>query len=547
MLKITEKLLAFFLLIICISCSKDDNETITPVDPPTTTPPTKGETFWWNEGVFYEIFVRSFYDSNGDGIGDLQGLIQKLDYLNDGNPNTHTDLGVKGIWLMPINQSPSYHGYNVINYREVNSEYGTNEDFKMLMEEAHNRGIKVIIDLVINHTSSQHPWFDLSKSGDMDLRNWYLWSTNKPSYSGPWGQDVWHRYGDSYYYGVFWSGMPDLNFDNEEVKTEIKDIANFWLEEMNVDGFRLDAAKHIVENGSTQENTQGTLDWWTEFNQSYKSTKPEALAVGEVWDQTNIVLSYLDNRLDFCFEFDLASDILSSVNNSNPNSIAQKMEELNTLYPYHQYGTFLTNHDQNRTIGSLSNNVNKNKLAASVYLTLPGIPFIYYGEEIAMRGQKPDEDIRRPMLWNANTNAGFSTGLPWRTIDNNYTSFNVATLQADQNSIWTRYNKLVQARNRESALSVGTFQVVQSSEDEIYAYLRYDNENAILVVHNFGETLEDFKLTLETTLVEEGRYNTVNLLSDQMHSQISINQYGGFIDYQIAELDQYESLLLKLQ
>jgi len=533
-------------LIISLSCSEDDKADV-PIDPPSTVAPTKGQTYWWNNAVFYEIFVRSFYDSNGDGIGDLQGIIQKLDYLNDGDPNTTTDLGITGIWLMPINQSPSYHGYDVVDYRGVNPDYGTNEDFKQLMDEAHARGIKVIIDLVINHTSSLHPWFQASKDSDNNFRDWYLWSDSKPNYSGPWGQNVWHGSSGSYYYGVFWSEMPDLNFENEEVRTEIKDITNFWLDEMKVDGFRLDAAKHIIEDGSNQENTQGTLDWWSEFNQEFKSINPHALAVGEVWDETTVVLSYLDNRLDFCFEFDLAQDILSAVKNSNPVLIVQKMEEMNTQYPYHQYGTFLTNHDQNRTIGSLSNNIAKNMLASSIYLTLPGIPFIYYGEEIAMRGQKPDEDIRKPMLWNSSTNAGFSTSQPWRSVNSNYVTLNVATLQSDETSIWSRYNRLVQLRNSESALSVGTYQKVLPDTEEVYSYLRYDDENAILVIHNFSEKLKDFSLTLETTALEEGVYDVVDLLSSEVLTQITINEYGGFKDYTINQLDAFESLLLKIQ
>ncbi len=544
---VIRKIFVFAGFLLSLGCSENDKINSAPIGPPTTTAPTKGQTYWWNEGVFYEIFVRSFYDSNGDGIGDLQGIIQKLDYLNDGDPNTTTDLGVKGIWLMPINPSPSYHGYDVVDYRSVNPDYGTNADFKQLIDEAHRRGIKVIIDLVINHTSSQHPWFQSARNGDANFRNWYIWSDSKPEYAGPWGQNVWHAYGGAYYYGVFWSEMPDLNYTNEEVKTEIKDITRYWLEEMHIDGFRLDAAKHIVEAGAQQENTQGTLNWWSTFNQTFKSINPDALAVGEVWDETIVVLSYLDHRLDFCFEFDLAQDILAAVNNSNPAPIVQKMEALNTLYPYHQYGTFLTNHDQNRTIGALSNGIPRNRLAATIYLTLPGIPFIYYGEEIAMQGQKPDEDIRTPMLWNTGTHAGFSTTQPWRNVNSNYETYNVATLQSEEQSIWKRYNQLVQIRNSESALSVGTYQTVSANVKEIYAYLRYDEGTAILVVHNFGKKLEDFTLTLETTLLKEGTYDVADLLSGNVQTQITINQYGGFIKYAIDELNAFESLILKIQ
>ncbi len=159
---------------------------------------------WWNDRVFYEIFVRSFYDSDGDGIGDLRGVIEKLDYLNDGDPTTTTDLGITGIWLMPVAQSPSYHGYDVTDYYTIEEDYGTNEDFQELIQAAHDRGIAVIVDLVLNHTSSQHPWFIASEEGDPQFADWYIWSDDPPAYKGPWGQNVWHKRGDRYFFGLFW-------------------------------------------------------------------------------------------------------------------------------------------------------------------------------------------------------------------------------------------------------------------------------------------------------------------------------------------------------
>ncbi|MES2484846.1 MAG: alpha-amylase family glycosyl hydrolase, partial [Bacteroidota bacterium] len=198
------------------------------------------QTFWWNETVFYEAFVRSFKDSNGDGKGDIQGLISKLDYLNDGNPNTTTDLGVTGLWLMPIMQSPSYHGYDVTDYMAVEQDYGTNADFQQLITECHNRGIKVIIDLVMNHTSNQHPWFVASTNPTSDKRDWYIWEDTNPGTPGPFG-DAWYQNNGAYYYGAFYSGMPDLNFNNPEVHQAFEDVSEFWLTDMHVDGFRLDA------------------------------------------------------------------------------------------------------------------------------------------------------------------------------------------------------------------------------------------------------------------------------------------------------------------
>ncbi|HLF74078.1 MAG TPA: alpha-amylase family glycosyl hydrolase, partial [Anaerolineales bacterium] len=176
---------------------------------------------WWNNSVFYEIFVRSFYDSNGDGVGDFNGITEKLDYLNDGDPDTTSDLGITGIWLMPIFPSPSYHGYDVTDYYAVNPEYGTMEDFRRLLTEADRRGIRIIIDLVLNHTSDQHPWFRSAVSDrNSPYRDWYLWSDTQPGYGGPWGQTVWHSSPTGYYYGLFVDFMPDLNYDNPAVTDE---------------------------------------------------------------------------------------------------------------------------------------------------------------------------------------------------------------------------------------------------------------------------------------------------------------------------------------
>ena len=186
------------------------------------------KTPWWYGTVFYEIFLRSFYDSNGDGIGDLRGLIQKLDYLNDGDSTTTTDLGVSGIWLMPINPSPSYHGFDVTDYRNVNPQYGTLSDFRTLIDSAHARGIKVIIDFVMNHSSSQHPWFMQSASSPTSpYRDWYTWRATDPGYRGPWGEQVWFPRNGAYYFGIFTSGMPDLNLANSQVKAAVFDATRF--------------------------------------------------------------------------------------------------------------------------------------------------------------------------------------------------------------------------------------------------------------------------------------------------------------------------------
>ena len=259
---------------------------------PVTAPVAKD----WNGRVWYEVFVRSFADGNGDGIGDLRGLTAKLDYLNDGDPATTSDLGITGLWLMPVMESPSYHGYDVIDYRKVEQDYGTSADFKALLAAAHKRGIKVIVDLVMNHTSSQNPWFKDAQTPGSKHDDWYVWATENPGYLGPDGQLVWHQLGKRWFYGVFSENMPDLNLRNPAVTAELKDIARFWLQDMGVDGFRLDAAKHLIEDGRVQTNTPETLAWLKDFKASVDAAKPGSLLVGEVWDPASIAGSYVPGQ-----------------------------------------------------------------------------------------------------------------------------------------------------------------------------------------------------------------------------------------------------------
>jgi len=356
------------------------------------------ETHWWNDRVFYEIFVRSFKDSNGDGKGDIQGLISKLDYLNDGDPNTTTDLGITGIWLMPIQPSPSYHGYDVTDYMGVEQDYGTSADFTALINACHARGIKVIIDLVMNHTSSQHPWFVASASSPAnEKRDWYIWEDNNPGTPGPLENYPWAQLNGDWYYNAFYSGMPDLNFNNQEVHTAFENIANYWLTDMNIDGFRLDAVRYLYESGAINKDAPQTLAYWQEFRSYYKSVKPDAFAVGEAWDVTSVASQYVNNNgLDYVFEFELADNIIQGLNNGSANGVNTQMEKVVQSYPHLQWGTFLSNHDTNRVMSQLLNSADKAKAAATILLTLPGIPYIYYGEEIGMTGVTPDENKRNP-------------------------------------------------------------------------------------------------------------------------------------------------------
>ena len=371
--------------LIFTACSKNVPQPAPVTLTPTTqviaesTSPVYGfdDPLWWEHAVFYEIFVRSFYDSNGDGIGDFNGIIEKLDYLNDGDPATTTDLGINAIWLMPIFPSPSYHGYDVTDYLSVNPQYGTMEDFSRLLGEAHKRGIHVIIDFVINHSSIEHPWFVDAVNPESKYHDWYIWSETDPGYLGPWGQKVWHQAANGlYYYGIFWEGMPDLNYTNPEVTSQIESAADYWVNTIGVDGFRVDGAKHLIEEGTIQANSNATPAWFTKFMALYKGWNPSVMSVGEVWDPSKITTSYLKSQsFDMVFDFDLASALISNVRNASPRSLSGSITTETSLYNGDGMGTFLANHDMDRVLSQFGDDVNNAKHAATIFLTIPGTPF----------------------------------------------------------------------------------------------------------------------------------------------------------------------------
>ena len=489
-----------------------------------------GDMPWWNDAVFYEVFVRSFNDSDGDGVGDINGLIDKLDYLNDGDLNTTDDLGVTGLWLMPIMESPSYHGYDVVDYFKVDEEYGTEEDFRRLIEEAHERGIRVVVDLVTNHTSREHPWFEESRDPAAERRDWYIWEDEDPGYRGPQGQQVWHRTPEGYYYALFWEGMPDLNYENPEVTDAMQYAARHWLEDMGVDGFRLDAIKHIVENGQMQENTKATHDWLKGFYSFYKDVNPDALTVGEAWASTQQVLKYTGDEVDIAFQFDLANAILSSANYGLSSMISKEQQAVVGNFPPGQYATFLTNHDQNRVMSQVGGDENKAKVAATWLLTSPGAPFIYYGEEIGMTGTKPDEDIRRPMQWQSDDGlaVGFTTGKPWRYPAEDYKERSVALQTDDPNSLLNHYRALIQLRIEHEALRIGEWIEVETDSSDVYAFMRTTGEEHLLILINFSEdSVSDYSLSIaEGPLV--GESNLQVLFGSADPQSISANETGGF-------------------
>ncbi|MBB6670158.1 alpha-amylase family glycosyl hydrolase [Cohnella nanjingensis] len=439
--------------------------------------------------VYYEIFVRSFADSNGDGIGDLNGVTQKLDYVKS--------LGADGIWLMPIQPSPSYHGYDVTDYYGINKDYGTPDDLKRLLAEAHKRGIRVIMDLVVNHTSSEHPWFaDASKGPTSAYRDWYIWSSERGGRSpadGAAGAPPWHALNGDDYLGIFWEGMPDLNFDNPAVRQEMTAVGQYWLKQ-GFDGFRLDAAKHIYGDFNSTINTPGVKQknqaWWQEFRSGLNEVNPKAYLVGEVWDGPAVIGPYLKDAFDSAFNFDLAGKLIGAADTERSADIGFTLSRIYDYYAKSSDGKFvdalfLSNHDQNRVMSAVGGNVNHAKTAAAMLLTLPGNAFVYYGEELGMSGLKPDERIREPFPWNREPGkAGETT---WEASQyRGDGTVSVEQEESDKDSLLSRYRTLISWRKQDEALRKGTVGSYEIGNDAVMAYTRAAGEVKRLVLHNLS-------------------------------------------------------------
>lgn len=414
----------------------------------------------YNGRVFYEIFVRAFNDSNQDGIGDLKGVTEKLDYLKD--------LGVRGIWLMPINSSPSYHGYDVSDYYKINSDYGTMDDYKELIKEAHKRDIKVEMDMVINHTSTENQWFKAASTDKKSkYRNYYQWTSDEKiaSQGSPISAQPWTPMGAEYYYSIFWSGMPDLNYDNKDVRAEMKKVAKYYLD-MGVDGFRLDAAMWIYNDNAKN------VAWWKEYKDYIKSINKDAVIVGEVWQSDSSIISQYYKSLDSCFNFPLADAIVKGIQSGSISSAIDAAS-----YAYDSYkdvnknfidSPFITSHDMNRSMDTFQD-LESAKQAAALLLTLPGTPYVYYGEETGMTGSKPDEQIRQPFIWD---NKDTSKNSSWEASGNDLNKVAVNVQEKDKNSLLNFYKSIIKLRNNSNALRLGDFKSLKAENNGVAAYKR---------------------------------------------------------------------------
>ena len=490
---------------------------------------------WKRGAVCYEVFVRSFYDSDGDGIGDLNGLRQKLDYINDGDPRSTRDLGARCIWLMPVVASPSYHGYDATNYYRVNPLYGTNDDFKQLVSAAHRRGIRVLVDMVLNHVSNEHPMFkDALLNPGSPYRSWFRWSPTKPDIKGPWGQQVWHRspVRDEYYYGVFWEGMPDLNYENPAVREEANKVARFWLRDMGVDGFRLDAIPYLIEEGDRLAGTPGTHALLRDYERYVRGIAPRAFTVGEVWDSIGAMLPYYPDQLDSHFAFEVSDALLDAVRTGSATKLYAGYLRLQRAFPGDRWSPFLRNHDQTRTLTVLGGDMARAKMAATLLLTLPGLPFVYYGEEIGMTGDKPDPRLRTPMHWRRGPAAGFTRSLPWEPLQPDSLIANVEAQDRDSTSLLNLYRRLIHLRAQNSAVAIGELVPLSTSNDAVAAFIRRDGTKSVLVVANLGTTpAADVALSSAERALATGSYSPRILFGGTSAPPLTTSADGTIRDY----------------
>ena len=454
--------------------------------------------------VYYEIFVRSYADSNNDKIGDINGITDKLDELKE--------LGIQGIWLTPIFKSPSYHKYDVTDYYNIDPEYGTKEDLKNLVSKAHSKGIKVILDLPVNHTSKEHPWFkDVLQNKDSKYKSYYRIAKNDDKSLNlnfyTMNHKTWNKLNDEeLYYAIFWEGMPDLNYSNKQVREEVKKIAKYWVNETKIDGYRIDGAYHIYGEGEYPENVdleKENVNWWKEFRSSLEKVNPNIYIVGEVWNDTNKIAPYYA-AFDSNFDFGISEDgIAEAIISQDATTFSDKLTKI-----YQAYGKvasnyidapFLTNHDQNRIANNLLD-LKQQKLAASILLTLSGNPFIYYGEELGMKGSKPDEEIREPYLWG---NGKEQT--KWEEIKNNINTPSLEVQKKNPDSLYNYYKKWIALRNGNEALKYGDLQIVNVNNNQILAYKRTYKNNSVIVLHNLSD--------IEKTVSVDGKNVTISGLT----------------------------------
>lgn len=439
-----------------------------------------------NARVYYQIFVGSFSDSNGDGLGDLRGIINRFDYLNDGDPNSGMSLGIEGIWLSPIFTSPTYHKYDCNDYYEIDPKFGTMEDLKELVELCHGRGVQIILDLVVNHTSTRHVWFQkfLTAHQNYDesdpYYDFYTWGTgSQPGRS-------FHKLGNTshFYEGNFSNEMPELNYDNPNVRQAMVDVAKFYLD-LGVDGFRFDAAKYIYY-GEAERNT----DFWDWYMAQLRSIKPDVYSVAEVWDGDGVTIPY--NSSTNCFNFTMSQvggQIAQTAANGDPGVMARYIEsylqQIRALRPDAMLCSFIANHDMDRTAGFLPISNGRAFVGANLNILTPGSPFIYYGEEIGLRGSRgganTDANRRLAMLWGDGDTVKDPIGADYDSAGRNGT---VADQLPNGASLYNHYKKLIAIRQANPEIAYGDFKALELEGTKAGGFLSTWQGKTVYVLHN---------------------------------------------------------------
>ena len=460
--------------------------------------------------AFYHIFVGSFSDSDGDGTGDLRGIINRFDYINDGDDNSGVSLGAEGIWLSPIFTSPSYHKYDVTDYYEIDPKFGTMEDLKELIDLCHSRNVKIILDLVINHTARNNEWFQsftaAHKAGDTEdpYYDFYTWAAEPQS-----GRTFYTISGSQdYYEGNFSSEMPELNFENETVCQAIVDVAKYYLD-MGVDGFRFDAAKYIYY-GEESRNA----DFWIWYMNELRSIKPDIYSVAEVWDSDGITFPYFASTNCFNFTMAQTSGMIAQTAkdgdvNAFVNYLSNYIAQIQSQNPNATPVTFIANHDTDRAAGFLTVSSGQAKVGANLSLLLPGSTFIYYGEEIGMKGSRgssnTDANRRLAMLWGDEDRISDPVGA-------DYTSEQINGTVVDQlpngDSLYNHYKKLISIRKAYPEIACGSFTPV-NTETNVAGFISTYEDSTVVVLHNTTQEAVTMDIS-DIPATEIGAYAGVN-------------------------------------
>ncbi len=437
--------------------------------------------------VFYEIFPGSFSDSNGDGVGDLPGLLSRLDYLNDGNPGSETSLGVQGLWLTPVFSSPSYHKYDVADYYAVDEAFGSMEDLQALIDGCHGRGIRLILDLPLNHTSRTHPWFKSFLSA-RTLHNerspWYDFYLCHEADNLPAGHACYPISGTDFCYeGNFSPDMPELNYDSDAVRRAALDIARFYLD-MGVDGFRFDAAKYIYFGDNAR-----SVAFWQWYCGELRALRPDIWLVAEVWDSDAVTDQYYSAMN--CFDFTLSQAgglIADTAAAGDVNRYTAYVENyLNTVRSLREGATiipFIANHDMDRAAGYLPDSNGRMRVAANLYILGPGAPFLYYGEEIGLRGSRggaaTDANRRLAMQWGDGDTVADPPGADYAK----QTKATAASMAEQDFSLLHYYRKLIALRRANPEIARGTYQALKLKDTKMGGFIAEWQGRSVLVLHN---------------------------------------------------------------